>query len=159
MHVAEDDEHGFALSLMIGMAQHLAVRSILDVGSGTGRALMRIKKAIPDIEVAGIEPSPALRNVGYAKGLSRVELIAGDALALPFADNSYDLTCEFGALHHIPRPSRAVSEMLRVSRKAIFIYDSNNFGQGSGLARLLKQAINSVGLWQLAARARSPAGS
>src|SRR5262249_41752779 len=39
------------------------------------------------------------------------------------------------------------SEMLRVSRKAIFISDTNNFGQGSVLARRVKQAINAIGLW------------
>lgn len=150
MHVAENDEHAFALSIMIGMVQHFDVRSILDIGSGTGRALIAIKKKTPNVEVVGIEPSQDLRNVGYSKGLSQAELIDGDAMAPRFSDRSFDLVCEFGALHHIPKPSRAVSEMLRVSRKAIFISDSNNFGQGSNLARFLKQAINCVGLWPLA---------
>ena len=39
--------------------------------------------------------------------------------------------------------------MLRVSKKAIFISDSNNFGQGSTVARTIKQVINLVGLWKL----------
>jgi hypothetical protein len=38
--------------------------------------------------------------------------------------------------------------MLRVARKAIFISDANNFGQGGKLARRLKQAINALGLWR-----------
>jgi hypothetical protein len=40
--------------------------------------------------------------------------------------------------------------MLRVAQRAIFISDSNNFGQGGRLSRFLKQAINSVGLWPIA---------
>jgi hypothetical protein len=40
--------------------------------------------------------------------------------------------------------------MLRVARKAIFISDCNNFGQGSKLARLFKQAANAAGLWPMA---------
>lgn len=40
--------------------------------------------------------------------------------------------------------------MLRVARKAIFISDSNNFGQGSFISRSIKQLINSVGLWRVA---------
>ena len=71
-------------------------------------------------------------------------------MRLAFADGSFDLVCEFGALHHIPRPELAISEMLRVARKAIFVCDSNNFGQGGKFSRFLKQAINAVGLWPAA---------
>jgi ubiquinone/menaquinone biosynthesis C-methylase UbiE len=150
MHVREDDEHGFALRFMISIIEYLGIQSILDVGCGTGRGLLRIKREMPDITAVGIEPSPELRKVGYSKGLLETQLIDGDAMNLAFSDGSFDLVCEFGALHHIPAPSKAVSEMLRVSRKAIFISDSNNFGQGSKFSRLLKQLINAAGLWPLA---------
>jgi hypothetical protein len=40
--------------------------------------------------------------------------------------------------------------MLRVARKAIFISDSNNFGQGHIFSRFMKQAINALGLWPAA---------
>jgi ubiquinone/menaquinone biosynthesis C-methylase UbiE len=150
MHGEERDEHGFALAYMVAAVRHFGISSILDIGSGTGRALLSLKAEIPSIKVVGVEPSSELRNIGYAKGLSTSELVDGDAMALAFADGSFDLVCEFAALHHMPRPAAAVSEMLRVARKAIFISDSNNFGQGRKLSRLLKQAINSVGLWPLA---------
>jgi ubiquinone/menaquinone biosynthesis C-methylase UbiE len=150
LHAAEYDEHSFALHFMISVLEPLGVRSILDVGSGTGRALLRIKETMPNYTAVGIEPSPELRSVGHAKGLSDTQLIDGDAMNLAFSDGSFDLVCEFAALHHIPEPSKAVSEMLRVSRKAIFISDCNNFGQGGKVSRLIKQAINAVGLWPLA---------
>jgi ubiquinone/menaquinone biosynthesis C-methylase UbiE len=150
MHVRDDDAHGFALSFLISAVEHFGIQSVLDIGSGTGRALLKIKTAIPDIKALGIEPSLELRNVGHSKGLSEGELIDGDAMNLPFDDNSFDLVCEFAALHHISDPQKAVSEMLRVSRRAIFISDSNNFGQGTKLARLWKQAINATGLWCVA---------
>jgi hypothetical protein len=76
-------------------------------------------------------------------------------MRLGFGDGSFDLVCEFGALHHIPRPAVAVSEMIRVAEKAIFISDANNFGQGGRLFRLLKQVINSMGLWPLADRIKT----
>lgn len=147
MHVDEGDEHFFALAFMIGMIDHFEINSILDVGSGTGRALLQIKKLKPKIKVLGIEPSSELREIGYSKGLKKPKLIGGDAEKMPFKNGQFDLVCEFGMLHHIPRPERAIAEMLRVSKKAIFISDCNNFGQGKWFTRTLKQLINTVGLW------------
>lgn len=149
-HVHQDDEHSFALRFMISVIEQLGVKSILDVGSGTGRGLLTLQRAAPDIRAVGVEPSAELRKVGYANGLTETQLIDGDAMDLSFADGSFDLVCEFGALHHIPKPSKAVAEMLRVARKAIFISDCNNFGQGSKVGRFIKQIANDAGLWPVA---------
>jgi len=150
LHVREGDEHSFALRFMLSVIEHFGVQSILDIGSGTGRSLLKIKREKPGVTVVGVEPSAELRGIGHAKGLSTSELINGDAMNLTFSDGAFDLVCEFGALHHIPLPAKAVSEMLRVSRKCIFISDCNNFGRGSAISRALKQVFNAVGLWQLA---------
>ena len=144
MHLGGHSEHDFALRFMISMIGYMGITSVLDVGSGTGRCLIQILEALPGITAVGIEPSAALREIGYHKGLTTSQLIDGDAFALAFPDNSFDLVCEFGVLHHLPAPSKAASEMLRVARKAIFISDSNNFGQGGGLSRFVKQALNAA---------------
>jgi ubiquinone/menaquinone biosynthesis C-methylase UbiE len=150
MHVNSDAEHDFALAFMLSMVDFFSIGSMLDIGSGTGRALLRAKKAYPNLKVLGVEPSSELRKVGYVKGLSQNELIDGDAQKLDFSDGAFDLVCEFAALHHIPEPSKAVSEMLRVARKAVFISDSNNFGQGGFVSRTVKQTLRSLGLWKVA---------
>ncbi len=150
MHIAEDDEHAVAMSLLVSMLDYYQIGSILDIGSGTGRALKFLKRSRPDIQIVGIEPVKELRDVGHANGLTESELIDGDATNLELEAGAFDLVCEFGVLHHIRRPERAVSEMLRVSKKAVFISDANNFGQGAPLARFLKQAINMLGLWPIA---------
>jgi ubiquinone/menaquinone biosynthesis C-methylase UbiE len=150
MHISAHDEHGFALSYMISVVDYLAIESILDIGSGTGRALITVKSKVPHVKIVGIEPSRELREVGYSKGITDSDLIDGDATNLQFADGSFDLVCEYAALHHIPKPHLAISEMLRVSKRAIFISDCNNFGQGSRVSRYVKQIINAVGLWSIA---------
>lgn len=149
MHVDEKDDHYFALTFLVGALDYLNVGSILDVGSGTGRVIRYIKKHRPELRVLGIEPVKELREIGYAHGLSENELMDGDATQLQFDPASFDLVCEFGVLHHIRTPELAVSEMLRIASKAIFISDSNNFGQGSAIARSIKQFINLIGLWKL----------
>lgn len=149
-HVNSEDEHYFALSFLMGVIDYLQLESILDVGSGTGRAIEYIKQKKPHIRVVGIEPVKELREIGHQKGLAEIELIDGDATAILFGDNEFDLVCEFGVLHHIRNHQIAVSEMLRVAKKAIFISDSNRFGQGSRAKRTIKQLINGVGLWGIA---------
>ena len=148
MQISEQDEHQFALAILSGMIEYYGIKSVLDVGSGTGRALRYLKPRHPGVRFVGIEPVEALRKVGHAAGLSHEELQDGDINSLAATDGEFDLVCEFAVLHHVPRPERAVAEMLRVARKAIFISDANNFGQGGLMARFLKQAIDVMGLWR-----------
>jgi SAM-dependent methyltransferase len=145
-----DPEHQFALAFMISVIEYFKIGSVLDVGSGTGRALFAIKHACKNVRILGIEPSAELRNQGYRKGLGSDELIDGDATNLHFAAGEFDLVCEFGVLHHIKDHKKAVSEMLRVAKKAIFISDNNTFGWGSPLSTLVKRSLKSMGLWNLA---------
>jgi len=149
-HVHDDDEHTLALAFASGIINWLGIHSVLDVGSGTGRAIHFLKRHCPGVKVVGLEPVAALREVGYSQGLSQLELIAGDATTIDAANESYDLVSEFGVLHHVREPSLAVAEMLRVARRAVFFSDSNNFGQGSPASRTIKRGLRATGLWPLA---------
>ena len=140
--------HELAFAWMLSLIDMYEIKSILDIGSGTGKQLKKLIDLRPDIKVIGIEPSQELRKIGYQKNINIETLIDGDAMSLNFDRDEFDLVCEFGALHHMPYPKKAVSEMLRVSKKGIFIADSNNFGQGSFIARSAKQVINKLGLWK-----------
>jgi ubiquinone/menaquinone biosynthesis C-methylase UbiE len=143
-------QHHLALAFMVGAIRFLGVRSVLDVGAGTGRVLAYLAEHAPDVARAGVEPVSALREVAYDKGVDPAELREGDATRLDFPDGAFDLVSGFGLLHHVRDHRRVVREMLRVARKAIFISDSNNFGQGSGLKRAAKQALRAAGLWRIA---------
>jgi ubiquinone/menaquinone biosynthesis C-methylase UbiE len=148
MQISDQDEHQFALAILSAMIEFHGIKSVLDVGSGTGRALRYLKSRHPDVRFVGIEPVEALRAVGHQAGLAPDELKDGDIAALTAADGEFDLVCEFAVLHHVPNPGEAVAEMLRVARKAVFISDANNFGQGGLMSRCLKQTINALGLWR-----------
>jgi ubiquinone/menaquinone biosynthesis C-methylase UbiE len=150
VHVDEHGEHYFSLAVLESIINYHQIKSILDIGAGTGRVALYLRSRNPDLVIKSIEPVQALREIGHKKGLSPDELLDGDAKALAFADNEFDMVCEFGALHHIPGPEKAVEEMLRVARVGIFISDTNNFGQGGAVARMVKQVINMLGLWPVA---------
>lgn len=150
MHLHRDDEQYFALSYLIGMIEFLQVKSILDIGSETGRVRRDLKRSQPHLRIVGIEPVKALREIGYSQGLAASELVAGDGNGLQYQSGDFDLVCAFGVLHHFRNPEVTVAEMLRVAGKAIFISDANNFGQGGWLSRTAKQTINFFRLWPLA---------
>lgn len=63
-------EHNFSLQFMISMISYLDCHSVLDIGSGTGRTLLKLKEEVTDVRVCGIEPSPELRALAQAKGLT-----------------------------------------------------------------------------------------
>ena len=150
MHVLHTDkEHMLALELMSSYISFYQIRSVLDIGAGTGRTLLFLKNRFPHLKVVGIEPVKALREEGYKKGLSEVELIDGDGNNLNLLNESYDLVCEYGVLHHVRFPDKLVEEMLRVAKVGVFISDSNNFGQGGWLTRTFKQTLNFFSLWNI----------
>ncbi len=141
--------HQFSLTILCSIIELYGVQSILDVGAGTGNTLRFIQAKFPNIHIAAIEPVAALREQAYGKGISKEVLTAGNGCNLKFKDKEFDLVCEFGVLHHVEKPNRMVSEMLRCSKKIVFISDVNTIGQGSARNRFLKRMIKKMGLWKL----------
>lgn len=77
-------------------------------------------------------------------------LLQGSGYELPFENAAFDAVFECGVLHHVADPARMVAEMIRVAKQAVFLSDSNRFGQGSHAARLVKAALYKSGLWRAA---------
>lgn len=145
MHLM-DAEHNLALDHICSSMFRLNLRTMLDVGCGTGRGVKYLLDR--NLDVKGVEPVLGLLEAGCKQhGLPNERMLEGNGERLDFADNSFDATVELGVLHHVPDPSKVVAEMIRVSRHAIFISDCNRFGQGRFAARLIKIAAWKLGLW------------
>ena len=144
----DEPEHDIALGMLRGLAGFHGFQSFLDVGCGTGRAMAALRAEFPSAKIEGIEPVEQLREVAYSKGISRETLRAGDATCLQEGDGSFDCVTAFGILHHIRKPRKAIIEMLRVARRAVFLSDLNNFGCGSWTQRTISQSLNALGLWK-----------
>ncbi|HEX3593530.1 MAG TPA: class I SAM-dependent methyltransferase [Polyangiaceae bacterium] len=84
---------------------------VLEVGCGTGLVLRRIARFARSAE--GVDLSPGMLAQARLRGLDVEE---GSATELPFPDESFDVTCSFKVLAHVPDVERAVREMLRVTR-------------------------------------------
>lgn len=149
-HVGEFDEHMRALLYAVAILRAHQVRTVLDVGTGTGRAAKALREA--GFDAVGIEPVRELLVAGRRSGLEGIPMFRGEGSALPFRDDSFDAVCEFGVLHHVKNPRPVVDEMLRVARKAVLLSDTNRFGRASMTSRLAKLALWKLGAWPLAYR-------
>jgi ubiquinone/menaquinone biosynthesis C-methylase UbiE len=154
-HLLDKDEHFLALNYLEGLINFHGFTSILDVGAGTGRAALFLSKMNSELRIVSVEPVKELREIGHAKGLKPLELLDGDIYNLNFEDSSFDLVCAFGVFHHLQDPVAALEEMKRVGKHAIFISDTNNFGQGNLPSRTLKQALNAFKIWKFAVFVRN----
>jgi len=148
MHAHETSTDRSMMKFVHAFLRMTEARSVLDVGTATGLGLRELKEALPEMFVCGVEPVAALIAQAEAKGnLASVPILQASGEALPFSTASFDAVCEFGVLHHAANPAAVVQEMLRVARKAVFLCDSNRFGQGSRLARLTKLFLCKSRLW------------
>jgi len=76
-------------------------RTILDVCSGTGDIAMGISNRLTESHVTALDFSSAMLQVARTRSLkshlSNIDFVLGDALSLPFADDSFDaVTISFG---------------------------------------------------------------
>lgn len=89
----------------------------LDVCCGTADWTIALSKAVgPEGEVTGIDFSENMLEVGKEKtsNMDNINLVHGDAMNLPFDDNSFDyVTIGFG-LRNVPDYLGALKEMNRV---------------------------------------------
>jgi ubiquinone/menaquinone biosynthesis C-methylase UbiE len=115
-------------SMLAQVARKLRVSSLslLEVAAGAGfvpqAASKRIRKLGVELQVTLLDRVQSHLNNGSGNGVSAV---AGDALALPFADGSFDLvSCCLFAHHLEPQEVvQFVNEGLRVCRTAVIIND------------------------------------
>ena len=86
--------------------------AVIDLATGTGDLALALARTLPISEIVAADFSEEMLAVARAKGVRRV--VTADALALPFADRSFDcLTIAFG-LRNITDWNAALREMARV---------------------------------------------
>jgi SAM-dependent methyltransferase len=94
--------------------------TVLDIGSGSGTdALIAASIAGSTGRVIGIDATPAMLEKfesSTADNTAKVELLHGDAEAIPVPDASVDVVTSNGVLNLVPNKPRAIAEIFRVLR-------------------------------------------
>ena len=94
---------------------------VLDIGSGSGTdALICARLAGPGGRVYALDMTPQMREklraTAAAAGAANVEVLEGDAEAIPLPDASVDAVTTNGVLNLVPDKARAFAEIARVLR-------------------------------------------
>jgi demethylmenaquinone methyltransferase/2-methoxy-6-polyprenyl-1,4-benzoquinol methylase len=92
----------------------------LDVACGTGDLSIAAALEHPQISVVGIDFISEMVQAGKSKiekknMTERIRLMQGDALHIPFDDNTFDVTGIAFGIRNIPDREQALKEMLRVT--------------------------------------------
>ena len=93
----------------------------LDVGTGTAKLALALARAMPDGQVVGVDVvAPMLRQARTSilrdPAGGRVQLALADALALPFADASFDCATTAFVIRNVADVGAAFAELRRVVR-------------------------------------------
>jgi len=86
---------------------------ILDVGCGNGTYLVELATRSPAAQIVGIDLSPEMLHAAAARVGGRACLVRGDALALPFESEQFDIVFMSHVLQLVPDVEGCIAEVAR----------------------------------------------
>lgn len=87
----------------------------LDVGCGNGAFTQMVVDRCAPAAVEGVDPSEGQLSYAQARPAARLARFReGDAMALPFADDTFDVAVMPLVIFFVPDPAKGVAEMARV---------------------------------------------
>ncbi|PJA52775.1 class I SAM-dependent methyltransferase [Candidatus Roizmanbacteria bacterium CG_4_9_14_3_um_filter_36_11] len=126
---------------LLRLVVNLQIETILDAGCGEGFTLYRFYKNKIGKQLLGIDFSSDAINLGK-KLFPFINFRKANAYSLPYKNNSFDLVVCCEVLEHLVYPEKALTEIIRVSRKFCLFSVPNepffalaNFLRGKNLSR------------------------
>ncbi|GAO16616.1 uncharacterized protein UV8b_01482 [Ustilaginoidea virens] len=93
---------------------------ILDIGCGPGTITVDLARLVPQGHVTGLEREPKVleqaRALADEQGVPNVDFVQGDANALSYAQDTFDIVLCHQLLQHVKDPVGILREMRRVAK-------------------------------------------
>lgn len=93
---------------------------ILDIGCGPGTITVDLASYVPQGHITGLEKAEGVltqaRTLANEKGVTNIEFVTGDANALSYENESFDLVLCHQVLQHVRDPVGILQEMRRVTK-------------------------------------------
>jgi len=88
---------------------------VIDVGCGTGNYTRHLAEAAGEGLTVGLDASETMLAAAAERSdRENLAYLRGDACALPFEDETFDVACSVGVIHMVEEPLVALAEMARV---------------------------------------------
>jgi len=121
-------------------------RSILDVGTGTGRAARLFARGgarVTAVDASG-EMLAVARQRAAAEDLD-IPFLVGDAHALVFPDRSFEVAVSLRVLMHAPRWRLCIAELCRVAERFV-VFDYPSAHSIAALESIVRRGAHGAGI-------------
>jgi SAM-dependent methyltransferase len=120
--------------LLPGFEHDVPLRGeMLEIGPGPGAATEWLRHKVSHLTALEIDAEAAAKLAATYAG-TNVDIVAGDATAMGFADESFDLVGTFTMMHHVPTAAlqnQVLAEALRVLRPGGVLFGSDSLASDS----------------------------
>lgn len=110
------------------------ISGVLELGSGPGEVALELARELPSVKIVGVDLAAAMVEAATGRSAEagfadHVRFVLGDAAALPFDDQSFDVAVSTLSLHHWADPGTVFAEIARVLRPGgvALVYDLRPF--------------------------------
>jgi len=104
--------------------------SVLDIGTGPGWLLVKLRQKSPFLRLTGLDTSPSMvakarKNIVDAGFSSEIKVEEGDVSHIPFDADTFDTVVSTGSIHHWKDPVAGLNDIYRVLKPGGYalIYD------------------------------------
>ncbi len=102
--------HPYVLNSLIPVS----FKNILDIGCGTGSLLEKLLKQKPKVRAFGLDLSENMLEVAKEKLPKNVELVYGEAEALPYDNKKFEVVIMIDSFGFFVNPEQAITEAYRI---------------------------------------------
>jgi SAM-dependent methyltransferase len=131
--------------VIAGFLDPVGGRTVLDVGTGTGRAAIALAKR--GAAVTGVDASNEMLAVARrraAENHAAVTFVHGDAHGLAFPDRSFDVVICLRVLMHTPDWRQSLGELCRVARTRV-VFDYPALSSAAALQAMVRHVAAAAG--------------
>jgi SAM-dependent methyltransferase len=136
---------GSQARVLANMIGRIKDRSVLDVGTGTGRAALLLARG--GARVTAVDASVQMLEMARRRAAEesvKVNFMIADAHALKFPDRAFDAAVCLRVLMHAPDWRLCMSELCRVSQRLV-IFDYPSAFSVAAIESLTRRAVHAAG--------------
>jgi SAM-dependent methyltransferase len=129
--------------------------TLLDVGAGAGTITADFAGLVTEVTATeiGTAELELVRTTAIERGVANIDFQVADVHALPFADDTFDVTHAHQVLQHIADPVQALREMARVTKPGGIVAVRDSDYSGFCWWPLIPELDEWLDLYRTAARA------